>query len=51
MGFTHLYSFPESSNPSELAFAASRTEYSLAASTTEMKTPLTLKNRLNVNAN
>ena len=31
MGFIHSYSVRESSNPSELAFAASQTEYSLTA--------------------
>ena len=39
MGFTHLYSLRASANASTLAFAASRIEYSLAASTPEIKTP------------
>ena len=33
MAYTHTFSIHASSNPSKLAFAASRTEYSLAAST------------------
>jgi hypothetical protein len=48
MGFTHLFPDHASSNPSKLAFAATRTENSLRLSTTKKKNSENRKERQNL---